>query len=93
MPWTSPDGSPVGGCIPYSYGSVPNYVNCHVLNDTVGAEDHVCSKVIAGHANYADANMGFMLGKRVRCRRVEAGGPMQCAVYKVCLSVLSPAWD
>ena len=78
----SDDTEQTGGCIKYSHvGDIANYVNCIYLNDTPGEEDYVCSKLLVGHANYAAANMGFLLGKRVRCQRAEFG--FQCSTYKV----------
>ena len=41
---------------------------------------------MVGKANYADTNMGFLLGKRVRCKRADSG-LFTCSAYKV----LSPA--
>ena len=47
----------------------------------------MCTKVLTGKANYAYKHMGFLIGKRVRCKRV-ASGAFDCSVYKVLLPAL-----
>jgi len=72
-----------GACVPWSFAATTvNYMNCVDLDTTAGSEEYVCGKVMVGHANYADANMGFLAGKRMHCKR-ENYGPYQCSNYKI----------
>ena len=47
----------------------------------------MCTKVMTGKANYAASNMGFLIGKRVRCKR-GASGVFECSTYKARLPTL-----
>ena len=83
-----------GACLPWPhYGSIPFYSTC--INIGTGGNEYVCGKLLAGHPNYAAANMGFLLGKRVHCKRPSKSSAWTCEVYRIglCIQGSSPSFS
>jgi hypothetical protein len=83
-----------GGCLSWSVrGSTPFYSTC--INIGTAGNEYVCGKLMAGHPNYAATNIGFLLGKRVHCKRPSKSSAWTCSVYKVglCIQGSSPAFS